>query len=70
MSAITAAVVGVILNLAVWFAIHTLFRETIAVHAFGLRFEAPALASADPYALALALGAALALFRLQAPASS
>ena len=62
LSAITAAVVGVILNLAVWFAIHTLFRETIAVHAFGLRFEAPALASADPYALALALGAALALF--------
>ena len=27
LSAITAAVVGVILNLAIWFAIHTLFRE-------------------------------------------
>ena len=27
LSAITAAVVGVILNLAVWFAIHTLFRR-------------------------------------------
>ena len=28
LSAITAAVVGVILNLAIWFAIHTVFRET------------------------------------------
>src|SRR5690606_13055315 len=28
LAAITAAVVGVILNLAVWFAIHTLFGET------------------------------------------
>src|SRR4030095_16802738 len=27
LSAITAAVVGVILNLAIWFALHTLFRE-------------------------------------------
>jgi chromate transporter len=29
LSAITAAVVGVILNLSIWFAIHTLFREVI-----------------------------------------
>jgi chromate transporter len=28
LSAITAAVVGVILNLAIWFAIHTVFRQT------------------------------------------
>ena len=28
LSAITAAVVGVILNLAIWFALHTVFRET------------------------------------------
>ena len=27
LSAITAAVVGVVLNLAIWFAIHTVFRE-------------------------------------------
>ena len=32
LSAITAAVVGVILNLAIWFAIHTLFRATPPVH--------------------------------------
>jgi hypothetical protein len=38
LSAITAAVVGVVLNLAVWFAIHNVFRETIPVRAFPLSF--------------------------------
>ena len=66
LSAITAVVVGVILNLAVWFAIHTLFREVAPVRAFGLNFDAPVLASADPFAIAIALGAALALFRFNA----
>ena len=41
LSAITAAVVGVILNLAVWFAIHTVFRATTPVNLFPLTFEAP-----------------------------
>ncbi len=63
LSAITAAVVGVILNLAIWFAIHTLFRQTSPVRGFGLSFDAPVLASADPWAVALSLAAALAIFR-------
>ena len=42
LSAITAAVVGVILNLAIWFAIHTLFRE-VRRCAARLRFDAPVL---------------------------
>ena len=41
LSAITAAVVGVMLNLAIWFAIHTVFRETMPVRAFPLSFDAP-----------------------------
>src|SRR3954452_25279826 len=45
MSAITAAVVGVVLNLAVWFAIHTIFRDVTPVRAFPLAFDAPALTS-------------------------
>jgi chromate transporter len=65
---ITAAVVGVIFNLALWFAIHTLFGAVVPVRAFGLAFDAPAPASADPFALALALGAAFAIFRLKAGA--
>ncbi|MBN8968233.1 MAG: chromate efflux transporter [Rhizobiales bacterium] len=64
--AITAAVVGVILNLAIWFAIHTIFRETFAVNSFGFSFEAPRIASIDPWAFALALGAALLVFHVKA----
>ena len=53
LSAITAAVVGVVLNLAIWFAIHTVFRETMPVRAFPLSFDAPKLTSVDPWALVL-----------------
>jgi chromate transporter len=63
LSAITAAVVGVIMNLALWFAIHTVFRLTHPVEAFGLSFDAPVLASVDPWALALSLAALVAVFR-------
>jgi chromate transporter len=65
MSAITAAVVGVVLNLATWFAIHSLFRATVHVGAFGLSFDAPNFASVDPWALALSLAAAIAIFRFK-----
>jgi chromate transporter len=63
LSAITAAVVGVILNLSIWFAIHTIFREAVPVRSFGLSFEMPVLASIDPAALILSLAAATAIFR-------
>ncbi len=71
LSAITAAVVGVILNLGLWFAIHTLFAEVAPVHLLGLAFDAPVLKSLDPWAAALALAAALAVFglRLGTPAT-
>ena len=65
LSAITAAVVGVISNLAVWFAVHSLFRETVAVRRFGLAFDAPRLGSLDPWALALTLAAFGVLFRFR-----
>lgn len=63
LSAITAAVVGVILNLALWFALHTLFRQVVPVEAFGFDFDRPVWASVDPYALALSLAAIVAMFR-------
>jgi chromate transporter len=66
LSAITAAVVGVVLNLAVWFALHTLFRETAIVAIGPVRFDAPILASIDPWAALLAVGAAVAVFVLRA----
>ncbi|WP_027578788.1 chromate efflux transporter [Bradyrhizobium sp. Ai1a-2] len=63
LSAITAAVVGVILNLSIWFALHTIFRQTFPVQGFGLSFDAPALSSVDWAALALSIAAATAIFR-------
>ncbi|HEX8664032.1 MAG TPA: chromate efflux transporter [Beijerinckiaceae bacterium] len=65
LSAITAAVVGVVLNLAIWFAIHTVFREVRPLRAYGVGFDAPVLASIDPWAFALALAAAVAIFRFK-----
>ena len=63
LSAITAAVVGVILNLSIWFALHTVFRETVPVRSFGLSFDMPVWSSIDIAALALAIAAATAIFR-------
>jgi chromate transporter len=65
LSAITAAVVGVILNLSIWFALHTLFRETVPVHAFPLDFDRPVLTSVDIPALLLSIAAAIAIFRFK-----
>jgi chromate transporter len=62
LAAITAAVVGIILNLSIWFAIHTVFREVAKVEHSILRFEAPVLPSIDPIAFMLALAAAAAIF--------
>jgi chromate transporter len=63
LSAVTAAVVGVILNLAVWFAIHTIFGATVPVRTWPLAFDAPVLSSLDPWALGLTLASAIAIFR-------
>src|SRR5262245_10914177 len=65
LSAITAAVVGVILNLSIWFALHTLFRQTFEVKGFGLAFDAPVLSSVEVPALVLSILAATAIFRFK-----
>jgi chromate transporter len=64
LSAITAAVVGVILNLSVWFAAHVAFRE-VRVEALGpLRLLSPVWRTFDAPATLLAGGAAIVLLRL------
>jgi chromate transporter len=63
LSAITAAVVGVILNLAIWFALHTIFTEVDQIRVAGVRLYHPDWAAVDPAAAALALAAFYLLFR-------
>jgi chromate transporter len=65
LSAITAAVVGVILNLAIWFAVHAIFHQTQPFRHFGLSVDAPILSSLDPWALALSAAAVIAIFRFK-----
>src|SRR5712691_9134760 len=65
LSAITAAVVGVVLNLAIWFALHTVFREVMPVHGYGLAFDMPVLTSVDLWALGLSVAAIIAIFRFK-----
>ena len=65
LGAITAAVVGVILNLAVWFALHVVFQEVGIFKAFGLSFAFPDFATLDPVALSLVVAALIAVFWLR-----
>jgi chromate transporter len=65
LAGITAAVVGVIANLALWFALHFWFAR-FATHRFGpLALDLPELASLDLAAVALSALATVALLRLR-----
>ncbi len=64
LAAITAAVVGVILNLALWLGLHVLFG-TVGTLALGpVAMPWPVWNTLDPWALGLMAAAAIALFRL------
>jgi chromate transporter len=63
LSAITAAVVGAILNLAVWFALHAVFGVVDEVDIGPLRILVPDVSTLEVAALAIAIGASVAVFR-------
>ncbi|MHB2264112.1 chromate efflux transporter [Aliihoeflea sp. PC F10.4] len=65
LSAVTAAVVGVIANLAVWFGLHVLFGTLEEVTAGPFRLLVPDPATFDPAAAIIAMGAAVALMVLR-----
>ncbi|HZW48040.1 MAG TPA: chromate transporter, partial [Microvirga sp.] len=65
LSAITAAVVGVIVNLAIWFGIHTVFREVRDITWGPISVDAPVWESVNLWALLLAAAAILAMFRFK-----
>jgi chromate transporter len=65
LAGVTAAVVGVIANLALWFGLRVIFRD-VQVSSFGpIRLDLPVAASLDPAALALAIFAAVLLFPMK-----
>ncbi len=65
LASITAAVVGVILNLGVWFGLHVLFRSVTEIQLGPLHMLAPSLASIDLGASTLAAIALLCLMRFK-----
>jgi chromate transporter len=65
LAGVTAAVVGVVLNLGVWFAIHTLFSQ-VADRSFGpVTIPVPDVATFSPVGAVIAVAAAIALFRFR-----
>jgi chromate transporter len=65
LAAITASVVGVILNLAIWFGLHTLFGQVDERHSHGLIMQVPVLSTLNIPALVLSVAAMFALFRFK-----
>src|SRR5882757_5677044 len=65
LSTITAAVVGVVLNLAVWFALHVLFADLRPTEWLGMRVDVPVPSSINLPSLVLTLGALIAVFRFK-----
>ena len=65
LTGITAAVVGVIANLALYFAVHTLFRRTREVDSGPLQLTLPHVDSVRWVSLTLAVVAGVLIFRLR-----
>ncbi len=65
LSTVTAAVVGVILNLALWFVLHVVFNEHRAVSLGPVHLDMPVWSSLDIPAAILSALALVAVFRLK-----
>jgi chromate transporter len=65
LAGITAAVVGVVANLAVYFFLHTLFADTHAADWGPVHLQLPDLGSLRPLALAITVAAAVMIFKLR-----
>lgn len=65
LATISAAVTGVILNLAIWFALHVVFARVATLNAGAIAMPLPEWQSFQPAAFALAVFAAVLLFVLK-----
>jgi chromate transporter len=66
LAGITAAGVGVILNLAIWFALHTWFREAWHLRSFEFSFDVPVIGTFEPWTILFSVAAMIAIFRFKA----
>ncbi len=65
LSGITAAVVGIILNLAVWFGLHVLFADHWTYDRYGMDLLVPVFETLDVAALVIVAGSFVLIFRLK-----
>ncbi|MFN4088088.1 MAG: chromate efflux transporter [Alphaproteobacteria bacterium] len=65
LAAVTAGVVGVILNLAIWFGLHVLFDEVRVFSGLGMNMDVPVWRTLDPAAAVLVAAALLAVFHFR-----
>lgn len=65
LGAVTAAVVGVILNLAIWFGLHVVFTQISTFQFAGMVLMRPDFASMDWAALVVTVAALIAILRLR-----
>jgi chromate transporter len=65
LSAITAAVVGVILNLAVWFGLHVVFDTVDDISLYGASLSVPDISTIQPGTLLLTVAALVAMLRFK-----
>jgi chromate transporter len=65
LAAVTASVVGVILNLALWFGLHVLFAEVRVFTGLGMAMDVPVWRTLDPAAALLVAAALFAVFWLR-----
>ena len=68
LQAVTAAAVGMILNLSVWFGLRTLFDQIERIRYAPFRFDLPVLTSINLWATALFVCAAIAVLRFRVSA--
>jgi chromate transporter len=66
LSGVTAAIVGVIVNLALWFSVHALFEESATLRFAGSTLQVPVFSSLHLGSLLTTLVAAVLIFRLGA----
>jgi chromate transporter len=62
LAAVTASVVGVILNLAIWFGLHVIFAQVQVFTGLGMAMDVPVWRTLDPAAAVLVAAALLAVF--------